>query len=185
LGHQFEEQRIPSVMMSPPRNPDVDIAGKPDKWLAYIEDEIRTAEHLFERRIATIMKQFLISSSNSATESAIKRLEEYYRTEYWPDESVYKFCDDKGMIDFLWYELHCSRLLPRTTDWKKRLSLSSYLYDFAFDVGALLPFENVRHERLIQIVIGLAKASPLLIDKVFGSSLTYKSIFSNGYIETR
>lgn len=112
-------------------------AGK-KPWIAYLDKEASYwGEGMCESVLAIMLKDLLLSDSDSTAADTARLIDNYYEQEFLPSDPLMKFLDDKGIGGFL------------TT-----------FYELVFNLARLIPYNNSNQEKLVQLILELRKLPP-------------------------
>ncbi|RYO93193.1 hypothetical protein DL764_008020 [Monosporascus ibericus] len=105
-----------------------------EPWLAFIDNEFDIEDDQTRLELLTILRDALLSIDEAAAEVAAHRIDSYYSDTFLSVHPLVKFEDDKGMASFL-----CA------------------LWDAVFDLAELLPFDDRKQDRLVEVILELRK----------------------------
>lgn len=109
-----------------------------EPWTAQFDKELNdwTAEGV-ENAFAVVLKDFLLSDGDPTAAETAHEIDDLYTQEYLPSDPLLKFSDDQGMEGFL-----------------------GDFYQIFFTLARLIPYDNSKQDRLIQVILELRKLPP-------------------------
>lgn len=108
-----------------------------EPWLNYIDDEVAQEDDPIILEILSALKDLLTSESETVAEGVAHRIDRCYSDTSLSVNPSVKFQKDKGMGSFL-----------------------NSLWDAVFDVAEVVPYDDPRQDRLINLILELRKFSP-------------------------
>ncbi|RYP66230.1 hypothetical protein DL769_006074 [Monosporascus sp. CRB-8-3] len=108
-----------------------------EPWLAFIDNEFDIEGDPTRVDLLTILRDALLSVDEAAAKDAAHRIDSYYSDTFFSSDPLVKFEEDKGMASFL-----------------------NTLWDAVFDLAELLPFDDPKQDRLVEVILELRKLPP-------------------------
>jgi hypothetical protein len=115
------------------------VSNTPEPWIAFIDDEIEEYREQYPplSDLNKIVKEMLLSQSDTAAADAARELDANYSTKYLTVDPLVRFKDDKGMESYLWT-----------------------LYQLIFDMGRLISFNDSKQTKLVSLILELRNLPP-------------------------